>query len=225
MKIRTLLLALIGLAFLSGCINGGGTRIDNYPMYGQPEIERPEFLKKADADFIKSALKGFNNRKEASKAWWHQAERFMKEGNLDYAMRRYNQSWLLDPQNYRPYWGFARVLVERREYEKSFMYFNKAIELINDPYEKPALLSDAAIAYHNKAFNTNPSEAQDRGKYYDLANKYFSESTLADSTYPNSWSAWAYSLYFQGKYAEAWDKVKIARKLDNRLLDARRLAP
>jgi len=37
----------------------------------------------------------------------------MSEGNLDYAMRRYNQSWLLNPNNYQPYWGFGRILLQQ----------------------------------------------------------------------------------------------------------------
>ena len=223
MRIKELAHALIGLVILSGCMSGGGTRIDNIPMYGQPEIVRPEFLKKADEEFIERALGGFVNREEASKAWWHQAEQFMKEGNLDYAMRRYNQSWLLNPNNYQPYWGFARVMVVRRQYEESFKYFKKAIDLINDPYEKPALLSDTAIAHHNKAYNTNENNVQERNKYFALANNYFKESTISDPTYPNSWAGWAYSLYFQGKYLEAWSKVKKTRQLNPSLLDARML--
>ncbi len=38
---------LISLMLLSsGCATNHGTRIDNIPMYGQPKVERPEFLKK-----------------------------------------------------------------------------------------------------------------------------------------------------------------------------------
>ena len=34
------------------------------------------------------------------------------ERNLDFAMRRYNQAWLLNPSGFKPYWGIARVLME-----------------------------------------------------------------------------------------------------------------
>src|SRR3989344_8037606 len=145
------LLGCAGIALLliaaSGCATGPAEqRIDNIPMYGQPEIPRPDFLKKADEDFIKQATSGFGNREAASKAWYAEADKFMSQGNLDYAMRRYNQSWLLNPNNYQPYWGFARVMDARDNYDGAFKYFKKANELINDPFQKPALLSDAAIA-------------------------------------------------------------------------------
>ena len=100
---------VMSLIAVSGCATGPTEqRIDNIPMYGQPEIPRPDFLKKADEDFIKQATSAIGSREAASKAWYAEAERFMSQGNLDFAMRRYNQSWLLDPNNYQPYWGFAR---------------------------------------------------------------------------------------------------------------------
>jgi len=99
MRITSFIFVLLELIVLSGCVSGGGTRIDNFPMYGQPGIERPEFLKKADAEFIEKAVSGIGSREDASEVWWHEADRYMNEGNLDYAMRRYNQSWLLNPNN------------------------------------------------------------------------------------------------------------------------------
>lgn len=113
MKNRSRLVWLLGcIGFfvhfisLSGCATGSSEqRIDNIAMYGQPEIARPDFLKKADEDFIKQATSGFGSREAASKAWFAEAEKFMSQRNLDFAMRRYNQSWLLNPNNYQPYWG------------------------------------------------------------------------------------------------------------------------
>ena len=198
---------LFSLTFLIGCLaSSGSVRIDNIPMYGQPEIERPENLKKADEEFIKKASSGFGSREEASKAWWAQGERFMNEGNLDYAMRRYNQSWLLDPTNYQPYWGFARVALEEDKLDDSIKYLEKAELLVDDPYQKVALLSDLGTVYTYKGL-TDPS-------YFQKANLKFTESTTLDPSYPDSWKRWAYSLAEQGNYSEAWEKVKKAEGLN-----------
>ena len=218
MRITAQAIVLVAIIFLVGCVSGGGTRVDNIPMYGQPEIERPEMLKKADEDFINKAVSGIGSREEASKLWWHEAERYMNEGNLDFAMRRYNQSWLLDPENYQPYWGFARVMVAKRQYEESFEYFKKAAELINDPYEKPALLTDFAVAYHNKANSLPSTDAEQRNKLFGLANSYFEQATKVDPKYPKSWLKWALSLYFQENYQESWEKIQIAQKLDSSIV-------
>jgi tetratricopeptide (TPR) repeat protein len=193
---------------LVGCTTGGGTRIDNIPMYGQPDLERPEILKKADEDFIKKAASGFGSREEASKAWYTQGDRFLREGNLDYGMRRYNQSWLLNPNNYQPYWGFARVMLELDKVDEAIKYLEKAEALINDPYQEVALLADIGSAYTYKGKQT-PS-------FFTKANEKFEESVELDATYPNSWRRWAFSLYEQGDYHGAWEKVNKAEALNAR---------
>ena len=208
MKVRNVLLAIVFGVSLNGCVTSGGARIDNVPMYGQPQIERPESLKKADEDFIEKAESGFGSREEASKAWWAQAEKFMSQGNLDYAMRRYNQSWLLNPNNYQPYWGFARAMLEQHQIDEALKYLEKAEELIDDQFQKVALLADMGTAYTVKG-------AMD-SSYFTKANSKFSKSIKLDPEYPNSWRRWAFSLYEQGNYLEAWEKVTKAEGLKAR---------
>lgn len=208
---------------LAGCVPSQGTRIDNIPMYGQPEIERPAFLKQADQDFIRDASAGIGSRQQASKVWHAEGERYMNEGNLDYAMRRYNQAWLLDPDNYQPYWGFGRVLLEQGKVDQAIRQLEQAEALIDDDYQKVALLADIGTAYSRKA--------QQSPDAYAVANRKFSQSVALDPGYPESWRRWAYSLYRQGSYAEAWDKVKQAQRLNAKpfhpafLSDLRQKAP
>ncbi len=198
------------VGFLSGCVTTGGTRIDSVPMYGQPTLERPEALKRADEEFIKQASEGIGGREKASVAWWMEGDKYMREGNLDYAMRRYNQSWLLNPNSFRPYWGFGRVLLEQGQLDESIKLLEKANQLVDDEYQKVALLTDTASVYSVKA-NNSANSISERAKYFSLANRYFEESSKLDPTYPNSWRSWARSLYFEGRYAEAWQKVNAAR--------------
>lgn len=200
---------------LHGCVSTGGTRIDNVPMYGQPDTVRPDFLKKADENFIKEAVAGFNgSREEASKAWAKVANDFFNEGNLDYAVRRYNQSWLLNEKNYQPYWGFGQVMIVQGNVDEAIKFYEKAKTLINDEYQKPALYTDLGLAYSFKA-RSFTDNLQSRNSYFELANKYFEESAELDSTYPIVWEGWANSLYHEKKFAESWEKVKKADKMGN----------
>lgn len=204
MQIKKLHIAFFVAFLLVGCATNG-PRIDNIPMYGQPEIERPANLKKADEDFIVSATSKFGSRTKASQAWFNEAEQYMSERNFDVAMRRYNQSWLLDPENYQPYWGFGRVLLEQGKVNEAILQLESALSRCKDTYQKVAILSDAGSAYTVKG-KSNP-------QYFKEANERFSESTVLDSQYPNSWRRWAFSLYEQGKYSEALEKVKKAQAL------------
>ncbi len=203
-SLKTILFLSV-LIVIAGCGSSGGVRIDNIPMYGQPEIPRPAELQQADRAFIASVERGLGSREDASEVWWAQGERFMNEGNFDFAMRRYNQSWLLNPNNYQPYWGFARVSMEKGKIDEAISFLEKAESLIDDDYQKAALLADLGTVYTEKAAGM-PS-------YFEKANRKFEESTCLDSSYPNSWRRWAFSLYEQKNYEEAREKVKRAQEL------------
>jgi len=212
-KIGALFAIAAGLSALSGCASSpAGPRSYNIPMYGQPAVQRPDFARKADEDFIRDATAAVGDRKKAGIVWANQAENFMNAGNLDFAMRRYNQSWLLDPDSYRPYWGFARVLTQQSKFEEALPFMERAKKLVDDPYQKVAVLSDtgnicALLADKNKG---NPAK---RAEYSALANEHYEQSVALDPKYPNSWAWWAWHSYNEGKYPEAWTKVKRAREL------------
>jgi len=180
-------------------------------MYGQPEIIRPDFMKKGDSEFIDKVVNGFGDRKKASTLWWQQGDKFANEGNLDYAMRRYNQSWLLNPENYQPYWGFGRVMLQQQKYNESIKYFEKAKSLIDDDYQKVALLSDFGSALSYAAINS--TEVNKKNELYRKAESNFLESTNLDKEYGKAWLQWAYSLYQQEKYNESKEKLIKAKSL------------
>ena len=79
-------------------------------------------------------------------------------------------------------------------------------QFIDSDYQRVALLSAIGTAYTYKA-NQDPA-------YFEKANKKFSESIKLDPAYPDSWGRWAYSLYKQGRFKEAWSKVKKAQSLN-----------
>ncbi len=100
-------------------------------MYGQPETPRPEYMQELDESFIKKAVSKFSgNRKEASNAWAAVAEVFFRKDNFHYAMRRYNQAWLLDDTNYFVYWGFwAYALFGQARYVETWEKVKKVREI------------------------------------------------------------------------------------------------
>jgi tetratricopeptide (TPR) repeat protein len=212
---RRLGLALFAAVALLGCATPtGNQRIDNLPMYGQPEVVRPEALRKADDEFITKATAEFGgNRKLASEAWAKEADDHMARSNLDFAMRRYNQSWLLNPENYKPYWGFGRIMLERDLFDESIKHFERAKELCKDNFQRVALLADTATAYAYKARSIVASDAEAQ-RLYRLANENFAEGTALDPSYASAWRRWAMVLYAQGDYADAWTKVKKAREMN-----------
>ncbi len=200
---------------LAGCATQSAVQPDEIlPMYGQPGIARSAEQLRHDEEFIKQAAASFSgSRERASIALWREGDAKMSRGNLDLATKFYNQSWLLNPNNYQPYWGFGRVMAQREKPDEAIRYLEKSLQLIDDPYQKVALLSDTAMVYSQKAFYTPKDNAAERERWFQVANRNFEQSTRMDASYPNSWRGWARSLFMEGRYSEAWDKVKKARAL------------
>ncbi len=213
-KIAYLALAT-GLLPLAGCasISSVQQTNDQLPMYGQPAITRSDDLKKADDEFIKQSIIPIGTQETASKVWNAQGNAYMNRGNVELAMRRYNQSWLLNPNNYQPYWGFGRVTLQRGKFDEAIGYFEKAKQLCDDQFQKVALLSDAGTAYAVKAEKTDKGNVAERTRLYALAYDHFKQSVAMDPKYDNSWRNWAWTLHLEGKDAEAGEKIKEARSV------------
>jgi len=207
---RLLCTFMLAILVISACASvPTGQRIDSIPMYGQPEIARPDFLLKLDQQFIREVVAGIGTRENASEMWWAQAEKFMAQENLDLAMRRYNQSWLLNPNNFKAYWGFGRVLLERGETDLAIVQLEKAIALCTDDFQRPALLTDTGSAYLAKA---NNFVGEEKREFFRKADSLFEQALKIDPGYGNAYKRWAISLHRQEKYSEAWIKVAEARK-------------
>ena len=185
-------------------------RIDNLPLYGQPGIERSPEMRRLDDAFIAEAVAGLGTRERASEAWWAEGERFAAAGNFDYAMRRYNEAWLLNPNSFKPYWGIARVLLESDRVEESKLYFSRAVELVDDRYQEPALLCDAANAHVFSAKQSTDPEAK-RASFAE-ADALYAKALKLDPEYGNACKRYAMSLYYQGAYAKAWGMVHEAQQ-------------
>lgn len=85
--------------------------INQLPMYGGRA--KTEATQKADADFIASMEKQGLARTEGAKQMLKQGWAAWGKRDMTTAMARFNQAWLLDPENGNAYHGFALVLALR----------------------------------------------------------------------------------------------------------------
>jgi len=124
---------------------------DNLPMYGQPGIVRPDDLKKADAAFARQATTKYGSPGAASRVWAGQGWSSMREGKPDLALEQFNRAWLLNSKNYQAFWGFGAVLSEQGKLEAAVEQLSIASQLIDEPAQKAALLSDLGSVYSELA--------------------------------------------------------------------------
>jgi Tfp pilus assembly protein PilF len=186
---------------------------DKLPMFGQPKIPRPENLKQADEAFIRDSALRYGSRVAASNALANQGWTAIRNKQVDLAMQRFNQAWLLNPKNFSAFWGFGAVLSEKGRLAEAIEQLETARELTEDPAQRVALLCDLG-AVHSEFAARMPTDKQlDRAHHFVVANSRFAESLDLNPQYGQTWREWAISLYEQERYSEAWLRVKRAREL------------
>ena len=114
--------------------------VNALPMFGG--YEPTGWQKKANEQFLSMVLPGFHGDREAA------AEHFAGTGwNFYYqddktvAIKRFNQAWLLDPDNQHALWGFAVISRERGKTDAALHFYRMALDAgpaqpaLNEEYE------------------------------------------------------------------------------------------
>ncbi len=101
-------------------------------------------------------------------------------------MRRLNQSWLLDPDYYVPYWGFGVLLNRQNKRTEATTHFDKAITLIDDSdIDKPRLLADAAMTYVAQGRDIRTTDNAKSEEFFEKANTLANEVFRLDPQFGN----------------------------------------
>ncbi|MDD2776229.1 MAG: hypothetical protein PHU06_09755 [Gallionella sp.] len=221
------LLAQVSNAFETNPHSGGGLNL--IPMYGYPHVEKPGWYKEADEKFIrcmvvetsappnsmeedKNCTNRFPSREEASKNVAKFGWNYFHKGDYSTAMKRFNQAWLLNPNNYAAFWGFGLLLSQQDKFAESIIYFEKSISLVESNDEgRLQLLNDAANVYSEQAHKE--SDKVKAQTSFAKANALLEEAVKIDPQNGKTYINWAISLYFQGDHLQAWKMVKKSRTL------------
>jgi hypothetical protein len=89
------------------------TPIDQVPMYGGMDRNSVPELKTGDEKLITDTTRQYGTREKASAAFVGTGFAYYQRDDLTNAMRRFNQAWLLDPNNPEVYAGFGSVLHDK----------------------------------------------------------------------------------------------------------------
>jgi tetratricopeptide (TPR) repeat protein len=118
---RAILISTVFIFFGCAASSGGMNEI---PEYGH--LEKTSDLKEADQKFIRMAREQYGD--SASYIYAQYGWNCIRNRQARVAIRRFNQSWLLDSTNYKPYWGFAVALGKLGKYEESIHYYEIALK-------------------------------------------------------------------------------------------------
>jgi len=127
----------------------GAVKPNLLPMFG--EIKKSAEQLKIDQDFIVYCDNHFEDRNEATQYHVDKGWEYFYQNDLNTAMKRFNQAWLLDSLNADVYWGFGNILGNQQKYQESLRYFEKSLSL--NP-ENPQVWYCSATSYGQLFFQT-----------------------------------------------------------------------
>jgi tetratricopeptide (TPR) repeat protein len=174
-------------------------QINLLPKYGD-QPKNPAQLA-ADANFIALIDKTFDgNRKKASEELVSRGWAFYRAGKPDDAIRRFNQAWLVQPDNGYALWGMGVIEMGRQRLDSGLALFQESAVLLGDDID---FQSDFA---RTKAMMAN-SEAD-----LQLIWKEFERIHVKAPDHTLNLQNWAISYFYAGRYRDAWQKIQLAER-------------
>mgnify|MGYP001788015720 CR=1 FL=1 len=214
------LLALLVFA-TSSCATQGvsvnGVPFDQVPMYGGLDRNTNPTLRAADEKLIQDTTQHYGSREKASASFTDTAFNYYRQGNVDFAMRRFNQAWLMNPNNPEVYWGFASVLHDQGKFCDGLKLLE--IGLSKGPIQK-GYMPDHAVLYAGCARHGQGISLKQRSDFLEKSTEIFAAAER-DSEVPKPYLyfQWARTHYALGEYTSAWEKIKEYRKYTSNPVD------
>lgn len=169
--------------------------MNEVPMYGgqhDPSVERNPAL----------------SRDAAQRGW-----KAYYQGDLDTAIKRFNQAWMFDRENYEVYWGFGLIMGQRaskQDPETSLKESIRFLQMANEKEPKNGrIIGDLAfshtiLGHYYKSEQKNDKEA---GEHFGKAGELFADAFKADPKYPPIVANWSVFYLYTGDYQKAKSKA------------------
>lgn len=182
--------------------------VDQLPMYGGLDRKSDSSLRAADEKLIADTTRHYGSREKASAAFVGNGFSFYGRNDLVSAMRRFNQAWLLDPNNPEVYFGFAIVLHDKGRNCDAVTQFEKAASFGRFVQ---GMAPDAARVLVLCAVGDKSLAEEAKAALLVRSDALYAEALTSESDKGYVYASMASALYWRGKYAEAWVAVKLAR--------------
>ena len=136
------------------------TPTNEIPMYGG--ISRTPYEKETDEKFIQSVLKEYGSKEVAFQKGFEFGWNYFYKGDYAAAMRRFNQCWLIDPDDSRIFNAFGMIAAERGNLKEAIDWYQKGA----DKGDPKAQFNLANSYFNGRGVKKNYKEA---AKWFHLA--------------------------------------------------------
>ena len=175
------------------------------PLFGSAPKTAQELS--LDQKFVEDAVAAAGTKEKAAAHMIMRGQEALQKNDPETAIKRFNQAYLLDPKDYKVYWGLGAARGEQRKFAEAIKLIEKA-ESIND--KDARLLSDHGFALVSEVVSSKPDQ--------ELAIKNFTE---AEQLYRKAiklspkeslpYSRLAVLMYYKGDFNEAHSLVDQCR--------------
>ncbi|WP_092582104.1 hypothetical protein [Achromobacter sp. NFACC18-2] len=184
-------------------------RPEEAPMYAGGDRRAAAALRAGDEQQAVEATKMFGSPSAAAQAKIEQGYRLHRENQSGLAMRRFNQAWLLNPDNPEVYAGFAALLEDQRKVCQAMSMMDRAMSL-NPPTFRGLYADAGRIAARCAAEDkTLPPEA--RIAATARSDEWYRKGEAVEPDKGYLYASWATAYYSRGQFGEAWAMVHKSR--------------
>jgi len=203
----TIILLILAVCLVGCSGHSEEVPLNEQPMYGN--VPPDQELQKIHDKYIKTVIVDYGSREvaiqEGLKAAWYP----YSKNDFKTAMKRFNQVWLLDPNNAQVFYGFGLVMDRQGKTDDAIAFYKKSLEF--DPKNEKAMCYLAVIS--------GKKALQDKA-YPDFENSLLLYQKAIDITKETGYTdfvggiyeQWAMALFYKEDYVGAWSKVKLARQ-------------
>ena len=172
--------------------------INELPMYGgqhDPNVETNKASSKSVAEL----------------AW-----KYYYSGDLDTAIKRFNQAWMFDRENVDAFWGFGLIMGQRaskEDTEKNLRESIKYLEMAKARSPQNArILVDLAFS-HTILGDYLLSKKESAEDEFNKARTLFQQAEKLEPEYPLIYSNWSVLEFYAGNYSTAKKLLAKSKKL------------
>lgn len=187
-----------------------GRAIDQQPMYGGLDRNSYPKLKKGDEILVAGVVKEWGTREKASQAFVEEGIKFYQQDDYSTAMKRFNQAWIIDPNNPDVFWGFSIIYHDEKNLAEAKKMIDKALDL---NLSNPTALADAGRIYALFAFAKNDVDEKTKQYSAKKSDELYEDTLKRAPGNGYIYDSWANALYYEGDYARAWEKINQARQV------------
>lgn len=179
------------------------------PKYGnQPKSDEQ---KQADQELIDNYISQEGSRRKASEFLISIGFEYLDAGDVKTAMYRFNQAWLLDPDNEDVFWGWGSVYFHFHDYQKALEQYNEGLSL--NP-KNPRLLTNKGTIFMGNYYDNSDESA------VTTAIELFSQSYSIDSTDQNTTYKLSVAYFTQKDCENAVKYYNLCKQLGGKPISA-----